>query len=105
MSPIAARGWLHRPLRRLAIVLVVLVVGGAVVAHHTMPEMPGMAAAAACLFIVGGSAIAVAAVAVALPLRLGPLLAPALPTPPVRATQSAPARAGPIYLALLVLRR
>ena len=102
MSSLAIRSLLRRPLYRLAIVLAVLAVGGAVVEHHAVPDMAGMAA---CVFVVGGTAVVVAAVATLrrTPLLAGPLLP--LPTAPVLPRHAVPARAGPLYLALLVLRR
>jgi hypothetical protein len=84
--------------------LVVLVVSGAVLAHHTMPGMPGMAMAAACLAVLAvgvGFAVTVTVRGpiwrpVAFPMPSAPML----PLP-----HRLPARAGPLHLALLVLRR
>jgi hypothetical protein len=90
--------------RRLATLLAVLVVGGAVVAHHTMPEMAGMAASVTCMAVLG---VAVAfAVAKVLRRPVGPisLLKPPSHAAPLRDAFSVPARAGPLYLTLLVLR-
>ena len=105
MSSLAVRAYVRRPMRRLAIVLAVLVVGGAVVAHHAMPDMSGMAAGAACLFVLGVTAVVTAAAAAVGPARPRPASMLPLPVARVPAPRSVPARAGPLYLALLVLRR
>src|SRR4051812_46983245 len=63
MSAVRARAWTRRPARRLAILLAVLVVGGAVAAHHAMPEMPAIGAAATCLAVLGSAVVAVGLIA------------------------------------------
>jgi hypothetical protein len=86
------------------VALVVVVVSGAVLAHHTMPGMPGMAMAVACLAVL---AVGVG-VAVAITVR-GPVWRPVAflmpPAPALPLPHRLPARAGPLHLALLVLRR
>jgi hypothetical protein len=98
------RAWTRRPARRLAILLAVLVVGGAVAAHHAIPEMTAMGAAATCLAVLGSAVVAVGLMAP----RRRLAAAPDQPAPVLRfvaAPRGVPARAGPVYLELLVLRR
>lgn len=88
----------------MAVVLVMFVLGGAVAAHHAVPEMVGMGAAVACLAVLAG-AVTVAVVGVVRrlaprPVGLAVPGAPALPAP-----SRVAARAGPLFLTLLVLRR
>jgi hypothetical protein len=99
------RAWTRRPARRLAILLAVLVVGGAVASHHAMPGMPAIGAAATCLAVLGSAVVAVGLIAPQrrLALRASDHRAPALRF--VAAPRGVPARAGPVYLELLVLRR
>jgi hypothetical protein len=89
---------------RLAVVLVILVVVGAVVAHHAMPEMSGMAATVMCLAVLA-VAVTVSAVGALRRPTWRPLLAVALPHPAIVRVCGVPARAGPLHLVLLVLRR
>jgi len=96
------------PRRRLLVGVSVLMLAVAVCAHHggPMPDMYGMDAATAICLAVLVLGAAIACVISALPLR---------PRPPwsiasravlrVLAPRAAPARAGPIYLALAVIRR
>lgn len=103
------RSALRSPRRRLAIVLTVLLLGGIVASHHAEPSGmdSGMAAGAVCLAVLGvGTALLVAEV---LP-RWSPRFE-ASPVPRTRRrlcsgrARGAPARAGPSYLELSVLRR
>ena len=88
----------------MATVLVVLAIGGAVAAHHAMPEMSGMVATVACLAVLAG-AVTVAVAATVLRPLWRPLVLSAPPEVPVVAPWREPARAGPLHLTLQVLRR
>lgn len=93
---------------RIALTAAVVALSGAVVAHHTPIDvhgMPDMTATMICLGVLG------AATLVAVALNVLPRVRPRPPTvgilralwiPPTRGT---PARAGPLYLRLQVLRR
>jgi len=104
VSPIRLRWLLRRSRRRVALVAIVVATAGLVALHHGMPmdthEMP---AAAMCLAVLG------AGVAVAMGVRaaFAPRLALDWLAPVVWLSEprSVPARAGPLYLRLSVLRR
>ena len=108
MSMVQIRQQLRRPRARVAVVLSLLTLAGAVAAHHDLPmDMHGMAAATACLAVLAVGVVA----AVTRSVTVTPLPrperrldvasdrpAPRQPTPG--------ARAGPgLYLQLAVLRR
>lgn len=118
MSPMRIRALLQRSRRRLAVALVVLGLGGAIVVHHGMPEGMSMDHGHAehvmttCLRVIAAAATIVGAV-LAIVRRLS-----STPTPQVAALRRADAltrprplvraRAGPpvvLYLRLGVLRR
>jgi len=80
-----------------------LVLGGAVAAHHVMPDMVGMSAAVACLAVLAG-AVAVAVVGVVRRLTTRPIGLPVPEPPALPAPFRVAARASPLYLLLLVLR-
>ncbi len=103
---IRIRRLLRRSRRRLTLAVIVVAATGLVALHHGVPmDMHEMPAAAVCLAVLG----ACAAVAKA----AGSLLVPRLALPvdwlvPVvwlSEPRSVPARAGPLYLRLAVLRR
>jgi len=108
MSLLRLRSWWRRPKRRVAVALAMIALLGAVSTHHAVPtHMDGMAAAAVCLAVTGlGVTVAVARGTLAwLPTSrpldlLQPLTAIRVPAP-----LAAPARAGPLFLRLSVLRR
>ena len=109
MSTLRIRSALRPPRRRLAIVLAVLVLGGIVASHHVEPSGmdSGMAAGAVCVAVLGiGSALLAAETMPRWLPRFEPLPHSRpqreLWTSPVRGV---PARAGPSYLELSVLRR
>ena len=93
--------------RRLAVALALLALGGVVAAHHgVVTDMHHMPAGAICLAILAGTAaVAVALGRVAVPATSGLTLiwTPVDALPPI--ARSVPARAGPIFLALAVIRR
>jgi hypothetical protein len=98
---------LFRGRRRIVVCLAVLVLLGAVAAHHALPsEMHGMPAAAICLAIIGGIAVIAPALAgrgqghTRTSEPAGQLVSLLVPEP-----RSVPARAGPLFLSLSVLRR
>ena len=108
MSIISAHRLLRSARRRVVLAVALLVVGGALVAHHGMPtDMHIMPAATMCLAVIGTT---VAAARIALLVDLGQLRRPraVLWVPhatPVSAPRSAPVRAGPLFVRLQVLRR
>ncbi len=88
--------------------IAVVALAGAVVAHHTPIDMHGMAGMTGtmiCLAVIG------AATLVAVGLNILPRVCPRSPTAGVLralwvpAARGTPARAGPLYLRLQVLRR
>lgn len=108
MSALRIRSFLGHSRRRLSVVLVLLVLGGAVAVHHGMPEMHSMPAGAVCLAVLGGAGLLTAAVSLVHECRISP------PRPPTRlapssliptAPKAVAARAGPLYLRLGVIRR
>jgi hypothetical protein len=106
VSLIWARGLLRRSRRRLAVAFVVVTATSLVTLHHGVPmDMHEMPAAAICLAVLGaGVAVASAAGArffARLPLPVDWLVPLVWLTEP----RSIPARAGPLYLHLAVLRR
>lgn len=108
MTALRLGGALRSPRRRPVLLLAVVVLGGAVAYHHVEPSgMDGMVAGALCLAVIGGgTALLLAEV---LP-RWRPALralSSARPRPLswIDATKASPARAGPLYLQLSVLRR
>lgn len=103
MSLISVRSMLRRPRRRVAVLVTMFVLLGAVVAHHGMPmDMHQMPAAAVCLAVLAGAALVAAG---SLPLAHRRVPGWELPAAPVQAPQSVPARAGPLILRSVVLRR
>ena len=96
-----------RGARRWVLLALVLILAAAVVYHHLEPaQMDGMASGAVCLAVLGGGAL----IAIeALRRRFPRPTSFALPTPrglaAPRPALGVPARAGPIYLRLAVLRR
>lgn len=108
MTMIRLRAVLRTPRRRLLLLLAVLILGGAVFYHHAEPtDMDGMVGGALCLAVLGvGTALLISDASRrwlpewrALPLlRLQSTLWPST-------LRSVPARAGPLFLRLSVLRR
>jgi hypothetical protein len=94
----------RRASHRLVALAAVLCISGAVVAHHFPPEMPGMGAGMICLAVL---AVAVAVTAAKVLRRPNwpttPIVPPPLTIDRGRAL-AVPARAGPLFLLLLVLR-
>lgn len=108
MTALRLRAALRGPRRRLALLLAVLLLGGATAYHHVEPSgMDGMVSGAICLAVIGGgTALLVARVlprwrptSRAVPLRRRRSIAGFVPA------RGVPARAGPLYLQLSVLRR
>ncbi|MDX6703059.1 MAG: hypothetical protein QOF26_3285 [Baekduia sp.] len=110
MSIISAHRLLRSARRRVVLAVALLVVGGALVAHHGVPaamDIHAMPAAAMCLAVIG---TAVAAAGIVMLADLGRLARPmavlwVLHAAPVSAPRSAPVRAGPLFVRLQVLRR
>lgn len=79
---------------------------GAVVGHHGMPmDMHQMPAAAICLAVLAGAALVIAGAVASVNLAPCRVLAWDIPAAPVLGAQSVPARAGPLILRSVVLRR
>lgn len=100
------RAALRGPRRRLVLLLAILALGGLVASHHVEPKaMDGMAGGICLAVLAGGAALLVSRIRPRWLPRLRPLRfrrPRRLPwiSPPL----SAPARAGPLYLRLSVLR-
>lgn len=109
MSTMALRRAMARPRRRLAVALVLVAVATAVAVHHApqtgMAPMPGHSVCLAILALGAGLAAATRLARVAVLALPRPLLRIPVPTLVVLAPRSVPARAGPLYLRLCVLRR
>ncbi len=107
MSPLSPKRVLRRSRHRLTLLLVLLGLASAVAVHHGMPmDMHAMGGQAICLAVLGGALLLVTGVVLtavarrrARPTDLSTPRALIVPLP-----RSAPARAGPLYLRLAVLR-
>lgn len=108
MTMIQLRAVLRTPRRRVLLLLAVLILGSAVFYHHAEPtDMDGMVGGALCLAVLGGGTALVISGASRrwLPeLRALPPLRPKSLVRPLT-LRSVPARAGPLFLRLSVLRR
>jgi len=97
----------RRRRRRMILLLAVLVLGSAVYYHHAEPSGMGeMIGGAICLAVLAGGALLLSEIRSGLLPRFRPLPLPrprSLGLPP--STRSVPARAGPLFLRLAVLRR
>ena len=100
------RRLVRRSRRRLMLAVLLVATTGLVALHHGMPmDMHEMPAAAACLAVLGaGVAVATAADAL-FAARLTLPVDWLLPVVWFTEARSVPARAGPLYLRLAVLRR
>jgi hypothetical protein len=106
VSAVFIRRLLRRARWRLAAVVAVLAITGLVAAHHGMPmDMHAMPTAAVCLAVVGAGVAVAAAIGGVFPARLALPGDWVIPAAPRSWTRSVPARAGPLYLRLAVLRR
>jgi hypothetical protein len=106
VSAVSIRRLLRRARFRLAAVVAVLALTGLVAAHHGMPmDMHAMPAAAMCLAVVGAGVAVAAAIGVAFPVGPAPVADGLMPRAPGSPARGVPARAGPLYLRLTVLRR
>jgi hypothetical protein len=106
VSVIHARRLLCRSRRRLTLAAVLVATASLVALHHGVPmDMHEMPAAAVCLAVLGaGVAVATAAGALFV-LRHALPVDWLLPVAWLTEPRSVPARAGPLYLRLAVLRR
>lgn len=107
MTPLQLRRALRHSRRRLAILVVLLGLGGAVAVHHGMPmDMHAMPGQVICLAVLGAAALIAGGSALLAGLRRLPRARDVgLPrTLVVIQPRSVPARAGPLYLALSVFR-
>lgn len=101
------RGAMRSSRHRLAVVLVLLGLGGAVAVHHGMPmDMHAMPGHTVCLALLAGAVLFGAGVAFAAARTARPRAAESSTpiTPSGTWCRSVPARAGPLYLRLAVLR-
>ena len=107
MSPLRVRRRLRRSHRRLFMILALLGVTGAFVLHHDVPmdmhDMPMGAVCVAVLAIGATAAIGIALVTRPGPWRTSAAWAPTTSRP--AEPRGVPARAGPLHLQLLVIRR
>jgi hypothetical protein len=96
-----------RSRRRIAVVAALVVLAGAVEAHHAMPmDMHAMAAAAVCLGVLGVAVIATVAIGAALMPAWGRAGDWSLPVTQPLEVRGVAARAGPArFLRLRMLRR
>jgi ABC-type nitrate/sulfonate/bicarbonate transport system substrate-binding protein len=106
VSAIQLRRLLRRTRRRLGLVMALLAITSLVAMHHGAPmDMHAMPAAAVCLGVLGVGVVGAVAAAFGFRARLALpvdwLMPASWPTGP----RSVPARAGPLYLRLAVLRR
>jgi hypothetical protein len=104
VSAVSIRRLLRRARFRLAAVVAVLALTGLVAAHHGMPMDMHAMPAAMCLAVVGASVAVAAAIGVAFPVGLAPVADGLMPRAPGSPARGVPARAGPLYLRLTVLR-
>ncbi len=106
VSVICVRRYLRRSRRRVTLAVLLVAITGLVALHHGMPmDMHEMPAAAVCLAVLGaGVAVATAAGAL-FAQRLALPVDWLVPTAWLTEPRSVPARAGPLYLRLAVLRR
>jgi hypothetical protein len=106
VSAIHLRQLLRRKRRRLGLVLALVAVTGLVALHHGAPmDMHAMPAAAVCLAVLGVGVAVAAAAASGFRARLAPPADWPIPASWPTGPRSVPARAGPLYLRLAVLRR
>jgi hypothetical protein len=106
VSAIDLRRLLRRTRHRVGLVMALLAITGLVALHHGAPmDMHAMPAAAVCLAVLGVGLAAASAAAFGFQARLALpadwLIPASWPTGP----RSVPARAGPLYLRLAVVRR
>jgi hypothetical protein len=106
VSAASIRRLLRRARFRLAAVVAVLALTGLVAAHHGMPmDTHAMPVAAVCLAVVGAGVAVTAAMGMGFPERLAPVADRLMPHALSSPARGVPARAGPLYLHLSVLRR
>jgi hypothetical protein len=106
VSAIRIRGLLRRSRRRLTLAVIVVAATGLVALHHGMPmDMHQMPAAAVCLAVLGAGVAVANAAGALLMARLALPVDWLVPVPWLTEPRSVPARAGPLYLRLAVLRR
>lgn len=93
--------------RQMTLLLAILALGSAVYYHHAEPsDMGEMVGGAICLAVLAGGTLFLSEIESGLLPRFWPLPLPRLRSlglPP--STRSVPARAGPLFLRLAVLRR
>jgi hypothetical protein len=106
VSAIHVRRLLRRSRRRVTLAVALVAMVGVVALHHGMPmDMHDMPAAAMCLAVLGAGAAVATAVGWPFVARLALPVDWLLPALWLAGPRSVPARAGPLYLRLAVLRR
>jgi len=106
VSVIRARHVLRRSRRQLTLAVVLVATMGLVALHHGVPmDMHEMPAAAVCLAVLGAGVAAASAAGALFVPRLALPVDWLLPILWLTEPRSVPARAGPLYLRLAVLRR
>jgi hypothetical protein len=106
VSVIHVRRLLRRSRRHLTLALVLAATTGLLALHHGVPmDMHEMPAAAVCVAVLGAGVAVASAAGALVARRLALPLDWLLPVLWLTEPQGAPARAGPLYLRLAVLRR
>jgi hypothetical protein len=106
VSVIRIRRLLRRSRRRLTLAVLVVAATGSVALHHGVPmQMHEMPAAAVCLAVLGAGVAVAKAAGALLVRRLALPVDWLVPVVWLAEPRSVPARAGPLYLRLAVLRR
>jgi hypothetical protein len=106
VSAIHLRRLLRHTRRRFGLVMALLAITGLVALHHGAPmDMHAMPTAAVCLAVLGVGVAAAAATAFGFRARLALPADWPMPASRPAGPRSVPARAGPLYLRLAVLRR
>jgi hypothetical protein len=106
VSVIRVRRFLRRSRRHVALAAVLVATTGLVALHHGAPMgMHEMPAAAVCLAVLGAGVAVAGAVGALFAPRLALPVDWLVPIAWLTEPRSVPARAGPLYLRLAVLRR
>jgi hypothetical protein len=106
VSVIRVRRFVRRSRSHLALAVILIATTSLVALHHGLPmAMHEMPAAAVCLAVLGAGVVVASAAGASLARRLAPAVDWLVPVVWLTAPRSVPARAGPLYLRLAVLRR
>jgi hypothetical protein len=107
MSLLALRRVLGRSRCRVVVLVATIALVGAVAAHHSVPtDMHDMSAGVMCIAVLGAGIAVASAIGLLALRRMSATPSAWRPTWTwIGAPQSAPVRAGPLFLRLQVLRR